>query len=255
LSLVDVDDRGDPNGTLAEKLRYLRFTHRGLNNQIHSFAQIAQHVTRVTGRRCSEKAIEHLFMPGATTKYPSAERLAAILSLFGKTPRDLEDRGDPSGTLGRRVAYLRYRFAQKHRHGKLPSLEEIARYVRDRTGRSCTASYVSQILCDKAPHGPAMDKIEALAAFFAVSPAFFFPDDLSREMLENERRLCVLQDFVDAFYELLEIRDGVMTTVLRYGKPSEVDEFLRLKEVIRGEIDAVRAERALPAPREHAVPG
>jgi hypothetical protein len=254
LSLVDVNDRGDPNGTLFEKLRYLRFTHRGLNNQIHTYAQIAEHVTRVTGRRCSEKTIAHLFTSGATTKYPSAERLAAILSLFGKAARDLEDRGDVSGTLGQRVAFLRYRFAQEHRHGKLPSLEEIARYVRVRTGRSCTASYVSQILCDKVPHGPAMDKIEALAAFFAVSPAFFFADDLSQAMLENGRRLGAMNDFVDALYELLELR-GLMTTALRYGKPSELDEFSRLTEVIRGEIDEVRAERLLPAPRKHAVPG
>ncbi len=247
-------DKGDPNGTLFDKLRYLRFTHRGLNNRIHTYKQIAEHVTRVTDRRCSEKAIEYLFTPGAT-RYPSVERLAAILSLFGKTLGDLENRGDSSGTFGQRVAYLRHQFGQQYRHGKPPSLEEIASFVRTRTGRSCSPSYISQLMCGKATHGPAMDKIEALAAFFAVSPAFFFTDDLSRDLLDNERLLRAMDEFIEAIYELLQIRGGSIAGALGCGRPQRLDEFSRLTEMIRAEVDELCAERSLRSPCDRAIPG
>ncbi len=248
-------DRGDPNGTFFEKLRYLRFTHRGLNNQMHTYAQIAEHVTRVTGRRCGEKTIERLFTPGVTTKYPSEERLAAILSLFGKTPGDLEARGDPSGTFGQRVAHQRYLFAQQKRNGKPPSLEEIASFIRDRTGRSCSASYVSQLLCDRVPHGPARDKIEALASFFGVSPAFFFTDEQSQAVMDNEILLRVIQDFIDALYDLVTIRVESVVDVVDRGKPTQVGEFSQLTEMMRAAIAEARAEQLLSASREQVMPG
>ncbi|MFI5591249.1 hypothetical protein ACIA5G_39785 [Amycolatopsis sp. NPDC051758] len=248
-------DRGDPNGTFFEKLRYLRFTHRGLNNQIYTYAQIAEHVTRVTGRRCGEGTIERLFTPGATTKYPSEERLAAILSLFGRTPDELEARGDPSGTFGQRVAHQRYLFAQRNRAGKPPSLEEIASYIRGRTGRSCSASYVSQLLCDRVPYGPARDKIEALASFFDVSPAFFFGDEQSQAVMGNELLLRGMRDFIDALYDLAQIRREGVADVFDHDRPMHLDEFSELTERVRSSIAEVRAERLLSTPSEQVMPG
>jgi hypothetical protein len=234
------EDQGDPSGSLVQKLQYLRYTHRGLRDRMLSFDEIAAHVTRVTGHKCGTPYIEKVFT-GNADRHPDRDRLAAILSLFSKTIADIEDRGDPAGTFGQRLQHLRYWFGQEHRNGKLPSHDEIAAHVRIYTDRSCRPEYIGQLLNDKGmTGGPAMDKVEALADFFKVSPAFFFDDEKSRAIWENEQMLREHQDFVAAMIELQEVSGGQLSAAFRQGKPVDKADVPKLTKIIREEIEELR---------------
>ncbi|WP_410646314.1 hypothetical protein [Amycolatopsis sp. cmx-4-54] len=234
------EDRGDPRGNLAQKLRYLRWTQRGLGNQMLSYEDIAVGVTRTTGRQCGEKYIEKLFT-GQPARHPDPERLEAILTQFGKTLADLEDRGDLQGTFGQRLQHLRYQYGQERGNGKLPSLEQIAEHVRKYTGRSCTDKYIAQLLNDREPHGLAKDKIEALAAFFKVSPAFFFDDEKSRA---DQQKLEAQGALLSALQELREV-GGDFAAAFRQPNPGQVmspQDMLQLATEIRAYVGALREQ-------------
>jgi len=238
------EDRGDPRGSLAQKLRYFRWTQRGLGNKLLSFEDIAKGVTRVTGRQCGETYIEKLFT-GQPTSRPDPERLEAILTQFGKTLADLEDRGDPQGTFGQRLQHLRYQYGLERGKGKLPTHEQIAEYVRRYTGRSCRAEYIGQLLNDSEPNGLAKDKIEALAAFFKVSPAFFFDDEKSRA---DQQKLEAQDALLGALQELREV-GGDFTAAFRQPKPGQAmspQDMLQLATEIRAYVDAIRKQGSEP---------
>ncbi|WP_306856023.1 helix-turn-helix domain-containing protein [Amycolatopsis roodepoortensis] len=236
------EDRGDPRGNLAQKLRHLHWTQRGLGNQMLSYEDIATGVTRATGRKCGETYIEKLFT-GQPVRHPDPERLEAILTQFGKTPADLEDRGDPHGTFGQRLQHLRYQYGQER--GKPLIHEEIAEHVRRYTGRSCRAEYIGQLLNDREPNGLAKDKIEALAAFFKVSPAYFFDDEKSRA---DQQKLEAQDALLSALQELREV-GGDFAAAFRQPNPGQAmspQDMLQLATEIRAYVGALREQGSEP---------
>ncbi|QXV57522.1 hypothetical protein CVV72_11285 [Amycolatopsis sp. TNS106] len=202
------------------------------------FEEIADNVTRVTGRRCGAGYIEKLFT-GQLDRHPDDERLQAILTQFGKSLADLEDRGDPHGTFGQRLQHLRYQFGQERLNGKPLPLEQIAAHVREYTGRSCTYKYIAQLLNDRDSQGLARDKIEALADFFDVSPAYFFDDEKSRA---DQQKLDAQSAFIAALSELREV-GGDFQAAFRQLKPGQAmdsEHLLQLAAEIRASVEALR---------------
>jgi len=240
---VPDEDRGDPLGSLSQRLRHLRYTCRTLGNRMWSFEEIAERVTAATGRKCSPTTIEKVFN-GTADRHPDPDRLEAILFLFGKTIADIEDRGDATGTFGQRLQYLRFRHGQEAEAGELPSQKDIAQHVRDYTGRTCHTTYISALLNDRVPNGPAMDKIEALADYFGVSPAFFFDDPASRAISETERTLRDYEAFVEAVFELEKVAGGNVAAAFRHGKPIDPADLPQLTAEIRKVIEEERRDHA-----------
>lgn len=87
--------------------------------------------------------------------------------------------------------------------GRKHTNKEVAEFCRDRTGESFSPEYVSQLRKGQRDN-PTKRNMEALAAFFDVSPAYFFDDekseqiraqmDLAAAVRDNDVRAVALRD-------------------------------------------------------------
>lgn len=111
------------------------------------------------------------------------------------------------------------------------SNEEVARACRTATGETFSATYLWQLRTGKRAN-PTKRHLEALAAFFHVSPAYFF-DDRSEEVVAELALLEALRDAgvrnmalraVELSPEALDTVSDVIETIARReaarGKPS-----------------------------------
>ncbi|MFK0249578.1 hypothetical protein ACIQUM_33180 [Amycolatopsis azurea] len=245
--MVD-EGRGDPNGSFTQRLQNFRFTHRVSGVRMLTYEEIAAGVTRATGRRCGAGYIEKLFT-GQVDRRPDPERLEAILVQLGRSTSDMEDRGDPHGTLGRRLQHLRYEYGQEHLGGKLPTLEQIAAHVRSYTKRTCTYKYIAQLLNDRDSQGLAMDKIEALADFFGVSAAFFFANNNSRADQERLAAQSELLGALEAWQEAFGDLQGVALRKPDAGRAPEPADLRRMAADIRASITSIQGQEGDPGDR------
>lgn len=102
-------------------------------------------------------------------------------------------RGDPEHprSLADKLTYL---FDHVRRpDGRKYTLEQVAQAVARTTGRSCTRQYLSN-LCSGSKDNPTMDVLEALAGHFDVSPAYFFDDKKSAEIVDQINLALALRD-------------------------------------------------------------
>ncbi|MQA12035.1 MAG: helix-turn-helix domain-containing protein [Pseudonocardiaceae bacterium] len=65
--------------------------------------------------------------------------------------------------------------------GKPHTNEEVAEFCRERTGEPFSRAYVSQLRKGERSN-PTKRNLEALAAFFDVSPVYFFDDEKSAQI-------------------------------------------------------------------------
>jgi transcriptional regulator with XRE-family HTH domain len=72
----------------------------------------------------------------------------------------------------------------RRRSGEEFSYEEVARSIRRQGGPTISGTYVWQLRTGKRDN-PTKGHLEALAAFFGVSPAYFF-DDAAAERIESQ---------------------------------------------------------------------
>lgn len=76
---------------------------------------------------------------------------------------------------------LAHLIATVHPAGRGPySYREIEAGITDHEG-AMTAAFVQQLVAGKQPY-PRMHHIEALASFFGVPPAYFFDDEVTRQV-------------------------------------------------------------------------
>jgi ESX-1-secreted protein regulator len=77
--------------------------------------------------------------------------------------------------------------------GKPHTNEEVAAFCRERTGEPFSRAYMSQLRKGERDN-PTKRNLAALAAFFDVSPAYFFDDDRSRQIAVELDLLAALRD-------------------------------------------------------------
>lgn len=88
-------------------------------------------------------------------------------------------------------------------NGRKHTNKEVAEFCRERTGESFSPEYISQLRKGQRDN-PTKRNMEALAAFFEVSPAYFFDDerseqiraqmDLAAALRDNDVRAVALRD-------------------------------------------------------------
>lgn len=88
-------------------------------------------------------------------------------------------------------------------NGRKHTNKEVAEFCRERTGESFSPEYVSQLRKGQRDN-PTKRNLEALSAFFDVSPAYFFDDekseqiraqmDLAASMRDGDVRAVALRD-------------------------------------------------------------
>lgn len=108
-------------------------------------------------------------------------------------------RGDPSTdrssgqprTLAEKLTFLLDRIRRDD--GRRYTHAQVAHAVAAATGKPCDRAYISS-LCSGAKDNPTMAVLKALAAFFDVSPAFFFDDEHSNRIAEQIELAVALQD-------------------------------------------------------------
>lgn len=77
--------------------------------------------------------------------------------------------------------------------GRPHSNEEVAAFCREHTGEPFSRAYVSQLRKAERDN-PTKRNLEALAAFFDVSPAYFFDDEKSERIRGELELLAALRD-------------------------------------------------------------
>jgi len=93
--------------------------------------------------------------------------------------------------------------------GRKHTNKEVAQCCRERTGESFSPEYVSQLRKGQRDN-PTKRNLEALAAFFDVSPAYFFDDETSEQIRAQMDLATALRD---SDVRALALRD--VTTILR----------------------------------------
>lgn len=90
-----------------------------------------------------------------------------------------ERRPQPVRSLAEKLTWL---FANVRRpNGRKHTPQEVADFVVERTGGRCSREYITY-LRSGANNNPTMRVIEAIAAFFDISPAYFVDDEAAREI-------------------------------------------------------------------------
>jgi len=198
-----LDYLDDVTVTFDEKLRQLRAARLRADGAMLTFAEVADHVRTKTGQAVSEDYIRRVFA-GELGRKPPRDKLEAILGAFDETLDYLEDRGDPNGTFAQKMKHLLFTYRQPDR--RMFTREQIATYVRETTGRSCDAAWISALINDHDESlNPAADKLQAIAGFFGVSPVFFFSDSASRAVQAES-------EFVRALGELQAVGGTIAAT-------------------------------------------
>lgn len=77
--------------------------------------------------------------------------------------------------------------------GRRHTNKEVAQFCRERTGESFSPEYVSQLRKGQRDN-PTKRNLEALAAFFEVSPAYFFDDEESERIRAQMDLAAALRD-------------------------------------------------------------
>lgn len=93
--------------------------------------------------------------------------------------------------------------------GRKHSNAEVAAFCRAHTGESCSREYISQLRKGKRDN-PTKRNLEALAAFFDLSPAYFFDDTQSERIRGQLELAAALRDS--------DVRQIALRAV-RLGKP------------------------------------
>lgn len=92
------------------------------------------------------------------------------------------------------AARLDHLFATvRHPDGRPFSHEEVAAGLRDAGGPTISATYLWQLRKGQRTN-PRMSHLEALARFFAVDPAYFFPGELGEHMAAELEFVAALRD-------------------------------------------------------------
>lgn len=97
--------------------------------------------------------------------------------------------------------------------GRKHTNKEVAEFCRNRTGESFSPEYISQLRKGQRDN-PTKRNLEALAAFFEVSPAYFFDDerseqiraqmDLAAALRDNDIRAVALRDLTTTLRDTAE---------------------------------------------------
>lgn len=97
--------------------------------------------------------------------------------------------------------------------GRKHTNKEVAEFCRNRTGESFSPEYISQLRKGQRDN-PTKRNLEALAAFFEVSPAYFFDDerseqiraqmDLAAALRDNDIRVVALRDLTTTLRDTAE---------------------------------------------------
>ncbi|HEX5113634.1 MAG TPA: XRE family transcriptional regulator [Pseudonocardiaceae bacterium] len=78
-------------------------------------------------------------------------------------------------------------------NGRRHTNKEVAEFCRERTGESFSPEYVSQLRKGQRDN-PTKRNLEALSAFFDVTPAYFFDDEKSEQIRAQMDLAAALRD-------------------------------------------------------------
>jgi transcriptional regulator with XRE-family HTH domain len=118
-----------------------------------------------------------------------------------------EDNPRPTRSLADKLNWL---FDTVRRpNGRKHTNKEVAEFCRERTGESFSPEYISQLRKGQRDN-PTKRNLEALAAFFDVSPAYFFDDEKSEQIRAQMDLATALRD---DDVRAVALRD--LTTILR----------------------------------------
>lgn len=125
--------------------------------------------------------------------------------------------------------------------GRKHTNKEVAEFCRERTGESFSPEYVSQLRKGQRDN-PTKRNMEALAAFFDVSPAYFFDDEKSEQIRAQMDLAAALRD---GDVRALALRD--LTAILRdNANAMSVDDLQLVTDLVRS-ISARKAGTEQPA--------
>jgi transcriptional regulator with XRE-family HTH domain len=95
-------------------------------------------------------------------------------------------------TLADRLTYL-FEHVRRPADSRKFTHDQVAHAVAEATGKPCHRAYISA-LCTGTKDNPTKAVLEALAAHFDVSPAFFFDDEKSARIVEQLELVRHLRD-------------------------------------------------------------
>jgi transcriptional regulator with XRE-family HTH domain len=79
--------------------------------------------------------------------------------------------------LGKKLRHLRETVPKPG--GGLYTQDDLAKSVAEKTGKTCTRQYISELEAGAKPSGLMLDKLAAIAATYGVPPSYFFDDPAS----------------------------------------------------------------------------